>query len=1086
MSSSVRLVRPPVVTTPVPTLDPAQQAVVDHVAGPLLVLAGPGTGKTTTLVEAIVDRIERRGADPASVLALTFSRKAAEQLRDRVTARLGRTVASPLAMTFHSFAYGLVRRFTPAELYTAPLRLLTAPQADVMMHELLEMHRDRLGWPTSLGEAVHTRGFAREVAAVLGRAREKGADHEELIRLGREHDAAPELLAAGLFLERYLEGLDDHAATDYPDLVRRAVIEARAHGHDLRREFRHVFVDEYQDTDPGQVELLRAVAGDGANLVAVGDPHQSIYGFRGAEVRHILDFPETFTTRSGERAPVVVLDTTRRFGPAVLEAAGRVAANLALPGALPAQARERFARPRALPDATEGRVEVLTCDTERAEAERIADLLRRAHLDDGVAWSDMAVLVRSGRSTLPVMRRLLAAAGVPVEVAADEIPLGQEPAAEQLLAALETVVHAEEDESWAPTQERAEQLLLSPLGGLGATELRTLARTLRQRELAEAATERRSARSSGELVARALVAPGALDGLEAAGIDKARTLRTLLDDAREALRGGEDVESLLWRLWAGTEWGPRLRAAVLRGGAAARRAHRDLDAVCALFDTSARREEQRGRTSARTFLEEVQAQQIPADTLVDKGVRGDAVRLLTAHRSKGLEWRLVVVAHVQEGNWPDLRRRATLLGADRIGAIDYGRLTLVEDSSRAEMLAEERRLFYVACTRARERLVVTAVASVHEDGEVASRFLDELCPTPDEVAAGARPVAVQHLQGRPSRPLTLAGVVADLRRTVADPTLAEPLRDAAARRLTALAREEHEGRRLVPAADPRHWWGTHGATAAATPVRDAEAPVKVSASTVQSIAECPAKWFLEHEAGGATFSGQGAAFGNVVHKIAEHVTRPEVGEASIDDLMELVDGVWDRLPFRTPWSREKEREEARRAIERFLNHHRSSSRRLVGTEVPFSFTATLPDGSQVHLRGFADRLEIDGDGRVVVVDLKTGKYPPTDKSLKENPQLGIYQYAVERGGFADVLDPGALSGGAELWQLRASTKDVPKIQAQARQDADADGWVLAERQLAETVDVIRREDFAAVPGKHCDFCAFAALCPAVTTAGVIS
>src|SRR5690606_6383225 len=196
MSSQVRLVRPPQAVVAVPTLDAAQQSVVDHRGGPLLVLAGPGTGKTTTLVEAIVDRIERRGADPASVLALTFSRKAAEQLRDRVTARLGRTVASPLAMTFHSFAYGLVRRFTPAELYTAPLRLLTAPQADVMMHELLEMHRDRLGWPTSLGEAVHTRGFAREVAAVLGRAREKGADHEELLRLGRDNPSAPELLAA--------------------------------------------------------------------------------------------------------------------------------------------------------------------------------------------------------------------------------------------------------------------------------------------------------------------------------------------------------------------------------------------------------------------------------------------------------------------------------------------------------------------------------------------------------------------------------------------------------------------------------------------------------------------------------------------------------------------------------------------------------------------------------------------------------------------------------------------------------------------------------------------------------------------------
>src|SRR3954469_16423647 len=89
-----------------PDLDDRQQAVVDHPGGPLLVLAGPGTGKTTTLVEAVVDRVERRGASPEEVLALTFSRKAAEQLRDRVTARLGRTTATALSATFHSFAYG--------------------------------------------------------------------------------------------------------------------------------------------------------------------------------------------------------------------------------------------------------------------------------------------------------------------------------------------------------------------------------------------------------------------------------------------------------------------------------------------------------------------------------------------------------------------------------------------------------------------------------------------------------------------------------------------------------------------------------------------------------------------------------------------------------------------------------------------------------------------------------------------------------------------------------------------------------------------------------------------------------------------
>src|SRR5690606_32807360 len=180
----------------------------------------------------------------------------------------------------------------------------------------------------------------------------------------------------------------------------------------------------------------------------------------------------------------------------------------------------------------------------RAEAERIADLLRRAHLDEGVPWSDMAVLVRSGRSTLPVMRRLLSAAGVPVEVAADEIPLAQEPAAEKLLTALEMVVRSVEDVEWVPTPEGAEALLLSPLGGLGVTELRSLARALRQRELAAAVEERRAAAGSGELLARALVVPAALDALDAAGVQKAKGLAALIDAAREEMRAGADVESL--------------------------------------------------------------------------------------------------------------------------------------------------------------------------------------------------------------------------------------------------------------------------------------------------------------------------------------------------------------------------------------------------------------------------------------------------------------------------------------------------------------------------------------------------------------
>ena len=128
------------------------------------------------------------------------------------------------------------------------------------------------------------------------------------------------------------------------------------------------------------------------------------------------------------------------------------------------------------------------------------------------------------------------------------------------------------------------------------------------------------------------------------------------------------AEQVLWTLWDGTDWGRRLRRQTERGGQSARLAHRDLDAICALFEAAARAEEQRRPRRARgSSSTPSRAQQIPADTLADRGVRGDAVRLLTAHRSKGLEWRLVVVAHVQEGAWPDLRRRDTLLQADRIG-----------------------------------------------------------------------------------------------------------------------------------------------------------------------------------------------------------------------------------------------------------------------------------------------------------------------------------------------------------------------------------------------------------------------------------
>jgi superfamily I DNA/RNA helicase/RecB family exonuclease len=1081
-SPSYRLVRP-IVGRGAPALDEFQRAVVDHPGGPLLVLAGPGTGKTTTLVESIVERIEDRGAAPDSVLALTFGRKAAQELRDRVTARLGRTTSSAVCATFHSFAYGLVRKYSPADLYIGPLRLLSAPEQDVILRELLNDAPESVVWPEALTRALGTRGFAREVNAVLGRAREQGLEPDALRALG-EQARAPELVAAALFLDQYLDNLDDQGATDYPDLIRRAVIEASAHREELRSRFRHVFVDEYQDTDPGQVALLQALAGGGRDLVVVGDPHQSIYGFRGADVRGILDFPASFPTTTGEPAPTVVLGRTRRFGPRILVASQRIAGQLAWSGSIDPAARTAFGSTEAVTGEGgspygQGRVEVFTFDTERAEAEHLADLLRRAHLEDGIGWNEMAVLVRSGRSTIPSLRRALGAAGVPIEVAADEVPLVADPAVRPLLDALRAALNLEngdpEDVDFIDAG-RAEALLLGPLAGLDASDVRRLGRALRQREKERSEFDDEPARGSRELLRRAVLVDGFLDGVVGREADRVRELNALLVAAAASAQEGSPAEEVLWLLWSGTPWPERLRRAAESGGPAAGPANRDLDSLCALFETAARVEEQRDHGGVRNFLASLVAQRIPADTLADQGVRGAAVRLMTAHRSKGLEWRLVVVAHVQQEGWPDLRRRSTMLGADRIGAARYGGDPVIRPPvTTRELLAEERRLFYVACTRARQRLVVTAVASPEDEGEQPSRFLDEL---------GLDAVAVL---GRPPRPMSLAGLVADLRRTLTDDGASGPLRDAAARRLARLAAEQVRSRPLAVQADPASWWGTRSPSRSSEPVRPPSEPVPISASMLESVMVCPTQWFLTREAGGAGVAHQSANLGQLVHALAERVASGELTTSAdeVDVLMEEVEKVWDRLHFRTPWSQAREHARVRAALRRFLQWHYDNPRRVIGIEKGFRTVVDLPSGDRAQLIGYADRLEVDADGRVVVVDLKTGRTPPSSSSVERNLQLALYQYAVDAGAVDDIVDPPATSGGAELVQLGMLDEAVGVIVQPQSSHTDGSGARAdLEIGLDAATAMVRAEIFPAVAGAHCEHCTFVPLCP-IKSAGAV-
>jgi len=1088
---SYRLVRRPVPAAGPPALDDAQQQVVSHTGGPLLVLAGPGTGKTTAIVEAVADRITRRGIDPGRVLVLTFSRKAAQELRERITLRLGRTISEPLALTFHSYAYALVRR----EFVLAgdePPTLLSGPEQLLEVRRLLrgEAADGGLNWPERLRPVLGMRGFAAELRDFLLRAAERGLDGRGLARLGRQR-GRDDWVAAGRFLDSYAARFDlaPVPAYDYAEIVRiagamlgRAAIRQRE-----RQAYDVVLVDEYQDTDPAQEELLYALAGDGRELIVVGDPDQSIYGFRGADVDALRRFPARFRAPDGSPAAVIALRTGRRGGDVLLAASRRVASRLPAPqGAENPQAKRDHRALIPLPSAEPGGLRVIVAASVSQEAAVIADTLRRAHLVDGIAWSSMAVLVRSAERQVPVLQRALASAGVPVAVAGDELPLTAEPGTRPLLALLNCALRP-----GALDEEAAAGLLTGPLGGTDALGLRRLRRVLRSAAQAEgepppaeplaaalsdprelipagwpAGPDTEPAASgpaasgpaaSGPAARPALPAeagPGSGSQAARSALAAARRVAALLALARETAAEGT-AHDVLWAVWEASGLAPDWQAASAAGGTRGAAADSDLDAVLALFDSAARFTARLSHGSARLFLDSLTGQEIAGDTLAARAPSGDAVAVLTAHRAKGLEWDLVVVTGVQEGTWPDVRLRGSLLGMDELVDIAAGRRAAAGDDQGADaaaaalsskLLDEERRLFYVAVTRARRALVVTA-AGGEDSEERPSRFLAEL--------AGDQ-IEIEHVTGAMRRWLSLPALTADLRRAVADSGLPGQVRQAAAAQLARLAQAGVRG------ASPRQWYALTELSGSG-PVIDGTA--RLSPSQVEMFTKCGLRWLLDAAVGAGSPSVL-RHFGTIIHAAAALAAEGEDDA----DIAKRIDEIWHHLDFGSAWYSSKQRAQAERMVAKFLDWHRQNPRDLVAVEKNLRVSV-----GNVLITGQVDRLERAEDGSAIVVDLKTGGTKASDADLDRNPQLGVYQLAVLLGAFEELglVEP----GGAELVQVgKAALSGRVRVQAQrALSDDPEPDW---PHDLVETVAAgMAGPVFHATANSTCRVCPVASCCP---------
>lgn len=971
---------PAAATAPVVELDASQRAVVELPdSASAAVLGAPGTGKTTTLIELVADRVLERGWGTDEVLALTTSRASATRLRDAIAMRLGVPTAGPMARTVNSFAFALVSASARAEGRPVP-RLVTGAEQDTDIAAFLEGHLEEgtgPRWPDSLGDDVRrTRRFRTELRELMMRATEFDVAPAGLRQLGID-TRHPEWIAAADFMAEYLQilSVSREQQVDTAELARFAVSAiGSADADDLVGRLRLVIVDDFQDVTESTIAILAALAARGAAVIAFGDPDVAVASFRGGEADSLGRFSELLGLRP---AAELRLDSVHRHGAELRSFTAAVTSRIGAAAA----GRQRAAA-ASLEDPAEASIARIEATTPARQWAAIARELRERHLMHGVPWSDMAVVVRS-RTHVALLGRALAQAEVPVYVSSAGMALRDDPAARALLAVVDIGSRRTE-----LTPEAATELLLGPFGGLDRLGLRRLRLALRAEELAGGGV-----RQADQLLAEALITPGGFATID----HRVGRLAQKLADTIAVLRASDGgIEELLWIAWDRGGLARTWREHALGSGPVAEEANRNLDGVVALFTAAKRFAERRPNDAATTFLEQVLESEVPEDLLSPRAAE-DVVLVTTPAGTVGLEFDTVVVAALQEGVWPDMRLRGSLLAPQELVRV-IRRIDSSTIDERKVVRDDELRMFALAISRARARLVLAAVAN---DEEAVSPFV-ALAP------ANAPTIDSTRLS-----PLSLRGMTGRLRRALYDQGSAASVRAAAAANLARLATLE------VPGASPDDWHGLLELSSSRALFDDEPAPV--SPSKLDDIETSALDWFLESVS--RADSGIHANIGTIMHAVLESATG-----ADVEGLWQTVESRWGELTFDAPWIEQRQKRLVRgytQALAEYLADFQATGHRVVAAEERFE----LEVGRAV-VRGSIDRVELAGDGAVVIVDLKTSS-PIRASDVPGHPQLAVYQLAYAQGRLDELLVQFGdhRSGGAKLLFIKKGTKAKRYVEA---------------------------------------------------------
>jgi DNA helicase-2/ATP-dependent DNA helicase PcrA len=651
-------------------LNPVQHEAVTAPDGPVLVIAGAGSGKTRLLTHRVAYLIEERQVSPFEILAITFTNKAAGEMKERVAALVGPVAERMWVSTFHSACSRILRREAGLLGYRTSFSIYD--QADAV--RLVDFVRRDLNLDP---KRFPPRGLHNSISAMKN----------ELVLPADARAAAgsPHEIHLADVYEEYQKRLADASALDFDDLLLLAVRLFREHPDALarwRHRFGHVLVDEFQDTNIAQWELVRLLSAEHRNVMVVGDADQSVYGFRGADFRNLLRFEEVFPDAS-----VIVMDQNYRSTQRILDAANAVIAN------------NSARRPKQLWTEQVGGELVIRyhAEDEHDEAQYVVHEVNRLTDTEGARFSDVAVFYRTNAQSR-VIEEAFVRAGIPYRIIGGT-KFYDRREVKDALAYLRSLVNPDDEVAW-------KRIVNVPKRGVGDTSVRRV-----EAYAAGAGVPFREALQDGAAAGVTGKALGGIrdllevmDGLEAEAVARgvAGVLEAMLDrtgylaelEAERSIESQGRIENLAELVGVAREFDAQLDAGNTTG----------LVAIAGVdLDETALPEPPAGLARVQAFLEAVA---LVTDMDDDSGEQSVAT-LMTLHGAKGLEFPVVFLTGMEDGIFPHLRS----LGDP-------------------EALEEERRLCYVGITRARERLYLCHAWSRQLFGATdyypPSRFLAEI------------------------------------------------------------------------------------------------------------------------------------------------------------------------------------------------------------------------------------------------------------------------------------------------------------------------------------------------------------------------